>query len=296
MKLRICFSILFFSIAFLSRAQEISANVVVSAPGISAVNKSVINTLQRSVTEFINTTRWTDKVFEKNERIKANFYLIVKEYENNKFVCELNVSAVRPVYNSSYETTTLALSDKNVTFEYLEYQPLTFNPDNLDNNLTAVLAFYAYMIIGYDFDSFKMNAGKPYFQKAKEIQVTAAGQSMPGWDDTGKFFSRAKWVDQLLLPANIMFHKAVYTYHRMGLDLMADNPKNGKTNVIRAIQYLEKVNKKNGDLIIKIFFDTKSGEIVSVLSDGPETLNQKSIYDVLMNLAPMYRMKWDKIK
>ncbi len=296
MKLRSYFSLIVFISVLSVRAQEISATVVVSAPGINAVNRSVFSTLERSLTEFINTRKWTGKVFKKEERIKANFYLVVREYQDNRFKCELNVSAFRPVYNSSYETNLLSISDKQVEFEYLEYQTLDFNPDNLNNNLTAVFAFYVYMILGYDFDSFKLNAGREFFQKAKEIQVTASGQGYPGWDDKGKFFSRARWVNQLLASSNIMFHKAFYTYHRQGLDLMADDPKKAKTHIIRTFQYLQNPDKKNADLIIKLFYDAKSDEIVNILSGGPETLNQKLAYDLLMEQAPMYRMKWEKIK
>ncbi len=294
-KLLIFYSITFFFFAQTFRAQELKADVVVSAPGITTVNKNVFKTLERSITEFLNTTRWTNKVFKPEEKIKANFYIVVKEYKNNRFVCDLNVSGIRPVYNSSYETNTITVSDKNFTFTYLEYQPISFNAEMLDNNLTAVLAFYVYMIIGYDFDSFKLNAGRPYFEKAKSIQATAAGQGFAGWENQGKFFSRAEWVDQLLLASNIMFHKAFYTYHRLGLDKMADDPMEGKTNIIRSLQYLETVNNKNADILIKLFFDTKSDELVRILSGGPDTVNQNLVYEILMNLAPMYRMKWDNL-
>jgi hypothetical protein len=268
---------------------------VVTDRGIQTVNRNVFKTLEKSITDFLNTTVWTNRVFEKNERIKANFYLVVKEYKNNRFTCELSVSAVRPVYNSSYETNLFTVSEKNISFEYVEYQQLTFNPEMLDNNLTATLAFYAYMIIGYDFDSFKMNAGRPYFQKAKEIVSTAEGMGMPGWENTGKFFSKSKWIDQLLLPGNIMFHKSIYTYHRLGLDAMSEDARKGKTNIIYALQYLEKLSSRDSDLLVKLFFDTKSDEIVQVLSGGPAVPNQKNVREILMRIAPMYRMKWEKI-
>ncbi len=288
-------TVLIFLHSLYLQGQELQVDVVVSAPGVTNVNKQIFRTLEKSITEFFNTTRWTERVFKPEERIKAHLVLVVKEYKDNHFVCEMNIASYRPVYNSNYETLLLQFADKNVRFTYLEYQPLTFNPDILDNDLTTLLAFYAYVILGYDFDSFKLNAGNEYFKKAKEIQVTAAGQGMAGWESQGKSFSRARWIDQLLLPSNIMFHKAFYTYHRHGLDQMADDLTKGKTNVIRAIQYLEKVPENSSDLLIKTFFNTKADEIVQILSQGPKTANQKLIYDTLMKLAPMYRMKWEQL-
>jgi len=292
------YSLLFFLLINLypANAQEIQANVRVMAPGITTVNKNIFKTLEKSIREFLQSQKWTDRVFKPEEKIKANFYFVVKEYKNNHFVCQLNISALRPVFNSSYETQTITVADKNVQFDYLEYQPLTFNPEMLDNNLTAVLAYYVYIILGYDFDSFKINGGQPYFRKAKEIQVNAAGQGLPGWENQGKFFSRAEWVDQLLLPANSVFHRAFYTYHRQGLDYMADDPAKGKRGVIRSLQLLRNVNKKNGDILIKLFFDTKSDEIVRILSGGPFLPEMKNVYEILMDLAPMYRSKWEKLK
>lgn len=292
------YSLLFFLFINLypANAQEIQANVRVMAPGITTVNKNIFKTLEKSIREFLQSQKWTDRVFKPEEKIKANFYFVVKEYKNNHFVCQLNISALRPVFNSSYETQTITVADKNVQFDYLEYQPLTFNPEMLDNNLTAVLAYYVYIILGYDFDSFKINGGQPYFRKAKEIQVNAAGQGLPGWENQGKFFSRAEWVDQLLLPANSVFHRAFYTYHRQGLDYMADDPAKGKRGVIRSLQLLRNVNKKNGDILIKLFFDTKSDEIVRILSGGPFLPEMKNVYEILMDLAPMYRSKWEKLK
>ncbi len=294
-KFLVWFSLFWAGFYFEAGAQEFQADVTVDASSINTSNLSVFKTLQNDLTSFINSKRWTKKVFKENERIKVIFYFVVKSYSNDKFQCELNVSVLRPVYGSGYETPLFTISDKNVQFEYQQYQPLEFNPDNLQSNLTATVAFYLYMALGYTFDSFKFNAGKEYFAQAQNIQQTAASTGMPGWEKTNDFFTKAKWVEQLLTNSNIMFHKAIYTYHRFGLDMMSGNLINGKTNLIRGIQYLTKVNRNNADFIIKLFFDTKSDEIVNVLKEGPRTSNQRNIKKILMDLAPMYSVKWEEI-
>ncbi|NPA43034.1 MAG: DUF4835 family protein [Chlorobi bacterium] len=285
------FLLILFSLT--ARTQEINAEVRVEAPPGLAANRQIFITLENSIREFLNTRKWTRHTFLPHERIRATFMLVVREYKDNRIKCELNISAFRPVYNSTYESPLLTVSDKKVEFNYVQYQPLEFNPEILDNNLTAVLAFYVYMILGYDFDSFKEFGGTEYFKTAKEIQVNAAGQGLPGWENKGGFFSRAEWVDQLLLNENQPFHRAMYSYHRLGLDLMASNPRKGKEGVIRAIRMLHMLTPQNADVIIKIFFDTKADEIFRILSGGPEVPSQKNIKQILIKLAPMYRMKWE---
>ncbi len=300
MKLRrlyksVSFLLVFFFFLGPAVSQELNADVVVDASRLNTANLSVFKTLEKDLRRFINTKHWTRKIFDKQERIKCSFVLSVTEYKNNSMTVELHVSAYRPVFNSSYETTLFTVKDENLRFDYQEYQPLIYNEGQMDNNLTAVIAYYAYMIIGYQFDSFKRNGGKPFFEKAKNIQTLASGSGIAGWDDRGKFFSRAKWVDQLLNPSNAMFHQAFYTYHRFGLDMMADNLTSGKTNIIRAIQYLEKLDKSRSDLIVKLFFDAKSHEIAGILKEGPVTPNAKRIKSLLLSLAPAYANLWEEI-
>jgi len=298
MKFRIYKYLFLFAAFFLFRplpAQELRVNVKVEAPGIQTVNRQVFQTLEKSIRDFLQTTRWTDQTLEPHERIKANFYFVIREYKNNHYAAELNITAYRPVYNSTYETPTLMVSDKNVSFQYVEFQPLQYTPGLLDDNLTAILAYYAYMIIGYDFDSFRLNAGKPYFEEAKKIQAAAAGQAFPGWENRGKFFSRAEWVEQLLLPANDGFHKAFYTYHRQGLDYLADEPERAKRSIVRAIKLLDNLDRKKADILIKLFFDTKVDEIVKIFSDDRPTAENRELVRILTDLAPMYRNRWEQI-
>jgi len=286
---------IFLSVGFLSYGQELNAEVIVDASRLNTANLSVFKTLEKDLNNFINSKHWTRKVFGKEERIKCTFILSVVEYKDNNMKVELHVSASRPVYNSTYETLLFSVKDENVKFSYQEYQPLIYNEGQLDNNLTAVIAYYAYMILGYQFHSFKLNAGKPYFEKAKNIQSLASGQGWTEWDDRGKFFSRAKWVDQLLNPSNMSFAQAFYTYHRFGLDMMADQMSMGKANIVKAINYLNKLDRKRSDLIIKLFFDAKADEITGVLKEGPRASNLQKVKNILLELAPYYADKWKEL-
>lgn len=277
--------------------QEFRAQVTVDASQIPTSNLSVFKTLEKDWQSLINKTRWTDRVFESNERIECSFLLSVRKYENNRIEAELSISSFRPVYNSTYKTPLLLLSDKKVVFNYQEYQPLTFTDYQYENNLVSITAFYLYMILGYDFDSFKNGAGKPYFEKAQKVAEMAAGAGASGWDlEAAGKFSRRRWVQEVLDENNTMFHTAFYNYHRRGLDFMADDPRKGKTGVAHTLQQLGKLDRTRSQLLLKLFFDAKSDEIVRIFSGGPRVPAQQHLPDVLMELAPYYQAKWNRIK
>ena len=276
-------------------AQEFNASVTVDASGLATSNLEIFKTLEHDLTSLINKTHWTKRIFRPEERIECAFYIVVHKYEGDYFEAELNVSAFRPVYNSTYKTLTISVSDKNFKFKYQQYQPLEYNEFSYDNNLVGTIAYYLYMILGYDFDSFKTGAGLPYFKQAQKIAEMAAGTGAPGWEHSGKFFSRINWVQQLLYEENTMFHNAFYTYHRLGLDMMADNPKEAKTQIIHALQQMTKLDSHRADLLIRLFFDAKSDEIVQIFSSGEPPSNQKLLKSLLIELAPFYRNKWEQI-
>jgi len=285
-----------FLLTFPLRGQEFNARVIVDASALSTPNLPVFQTLENDLTALINKRHWTDKSFKPVERIECTFYLVILRYEDNRFDAQLNVTAYRPVYHSTYKTLTLTVADKQFSFNYQQYQPLEFNEYTFDNNLTGTIAFYLYMILGYDFDSFKIGAGKPYFEKAQKIAEMASAQGLKGWEENPRSFSRLGWVNEALNPQNTQFHNAFYTYHRTGLDLLADDPVKGKSHIVHALQQLNRLDKTRADLLLRLFFDAKSDEIVQIFNDGPVPPNQKFLYDLLMELAPYYKAKWDKIR
>ena len=280
-------------------AQEFKAKVLVNASSVRGSNKQVFNTLQKAIETFFNKTRWTDKQFQDYEKIKVDVLLNIKEYDinKNKVKAELYFRSYRPVYKSDYETLLLNLIDKDFGFTYREFEKLDFNLELFDSNLTSTLAFYAYVALGHDFDSSKENAGRPYYEKAEIIQNNAEQNSISGWEKENKNNTKGDLIELLLDDNSNFYKKAVYTYHRWGLDMMADKLAIGKNNIITAINYMQKLKEqnRNSDFLIKVFFDTKSDEIVQIFTAGPP-VNTSFVVNKLRNLAPNYDFKWDEIE
>ena len=297
---KLLFIILWQFIWVSGQAQEFNCEVSINAAGVRGSNKQVFKTLERAIKDFVNHNRWTEKQFQEHEKIKCDILLNVKDYDikNNRITAELYFRSYRPVYNSDYETLLLNLVDKNFQFKYREFEKLDFNIDMFENNLTSTLAFYLYVALGYDANSFKENAGKEYFEKAEQIQLNAEqNTSDPGWKRENKNNSKGDFIEQLLNENSLFYHKAIYTYHRWGLDMMADNLPLGKNNIITAINYLTKFKQinKNGDYLLKVFFDAKADEIVQIFKAGPP-VNVSFVLTKLRDLAPNYDFKWDEIQ
>jgi hypothetical protein len=295
-KLFLFFSILFSSFGY---SQEFKCHVTVDASGIRGTNKQVFKTLEKSLENLINTTQWTDLNLSDKEKIKGDLILNIKSFDpkKNSFESELFFRIYRPVYMSEYQTLILNLIDKKFDFNYKEFQNLDFNPDFIDNNLTAGVAFFAYIGLGHYFDTFKEKEGIKYFQLAENIQKSADQNNMRGWEAKNKGIGKGDLIEALVDPQNSYYHRALYTYHRWGLDKMADNPKMGKSNILTAINYLSKLkqNNENASYLIKIFFDAKADEITQIFIEGPP-VNINYIVNKLNNLAPQYSQKWDEIK
>jgi len=284
--------------AFQVQAQEFKFNVTIDATSIRGSNKQVFNTLQRALKEFVNKNRWTDYRYQDYEKIKGDIILNVKKYDrnNNKITAELYFRAYRPTFQSDYETLLLNVVDKSFEFTYREFEKLDFNLELYESNLSSTISFYLYVALGSDFNSFKEGTGKEFFEKAEIIQNNADQNGVKGWAKDNKNNSKGDLIEQLLNQESTYFHKAIYTYHRWGLDNMADNTKLGKNNIISAINYLSKFNQdnKNGQFLTKIFFDTKADEIVQIFTSGPK-VNTNFVVLKLRSLAPNYDFKWDEI-
>ncbi len=280
-------------------AQEFKCKVTIDASAVRGSNKQMFKTLEQSVKELINSQKWTDHTFKSHEKIKCDLIINVKSYDpkRNSVESELYFRSYRPVYHSDYETLLLNLVDKNFVFKYKQFENLSFNPDFIDNNLTATIAYYLYIALGHDFDSFKENGGKEYYNIAEKIQKSAAQNNMNGWQARNKGTGKGDLIEALTDPQNNYYHRSIYTYHRWGLDKMADNPKLAKANITSALNYLSKLKNasENSDYLIKIFFDAKADEIAQIFSEGPE-VNINYIVNKLESLAPQYSQKWEEIK
>ncbi len=286
--------IAFFSIG--AQAQEMNATVTIDAQQTGQPNFQVFRTLENQLTEFINTTSWTEDSYKTQERIDANFTIIVSSFDGDDFNASLQVQASRPVFGSTYDTPIYNYNDKAMSFNYKEFENLTFNPNTYDSNLVAVVVFHIYTILGMDADSFSLGGGESHFETAKQIVNTAASSNFSGWKATDGLQSRYRFNDALLSNVYDEFHTAMYQYHRLGLDLMHNNQKDGKQGAVDAITSLKSINdRRPNSFLIRTFFDAKSDEIAAMFSGGP-SVDVTTLIDNLNRLAPTKRTTWSAIK
>ncbi len=283
----LCCSLALASLPCIGQGQELNARVTVNSDQIEGTNKSVFNTMQSSLTEFINDRKWTDATFAVNERIDCNFTIIVNEQDDNSFSAEIQVQARRPVYNSSYTTTLFNYRDTEFDFEYTEYEQFTYNANNLSSNLTATIIFYVYVILGMDFDSFSPLGGKTYFERAQEVvRMAQAQNSWNGWKAFESTSNRHALITALTDNASETFRNMWYTYHRRGLDEMAANPSRGRTTIIETLQSLEAFYKQRPvSLLLRIYSEAKLDEVVSIYSEATRQEKQAG-YKLLSNIFP----------
>lgn len=267
-----------------SIAQELNARVTVNASQVgSQVSRKVFQNLQADLTTFLNNRKWTGDTYQQQEKISCNFLLIVRQGENNVYNASLTVQAARPVYNSSYQTPLINFQDESVVFRYAEFQPLEFNEsrvsgtDGLASNLTATFAFYAYVILGLDYNSFSLKGGDPYFQKAMNIVNNAPeGREIAGWKAFDGRRNRYWLIENLTSSKYALAHDAMYNYYRLGLDNMYENEPEARAAVLNAItQFNTLNNNQQNSMIIPFFFQGKSREIVQMFKKAPPPEKQR---------------------
>lgn len=287
--------VLLFILSGVSNAQELNCTVEFNTSQVAATNQQIFKTLQKSLVEFINNTKWTDKVYKPNEKINCSFFFNITSFDNvNQFTGSLQVQASRPVFNSSYTTSILNLNDKEVNFSYNEFQVLSFNPNGFDSNLISVIAFYANMIIAFDSDSFALEGGNKALETALSIVNLAQQTQEKGWMSTGNQ-NRYYLVNDMISPMYSSVRKAIYEYHLEALDKMVDDAKNAKLNFVKSIKTLSEVSRSRPNAYLtRVFFDAKADEIVSVLKDGPK-IDNKEVVDILNQLSPTNSSKWSQI-
>jgi hypothetical protein len=267
-----------------TNAQELQARVSINSSQVgTSVDKKVFQTLQGALTSFLNNRKWTDDAYQPNEKINCNFLLTISSAEDNVFTGSLTVQAVRPVYNSTYVTPLINFQDESITFKYVEYQSIEFNEnrvsgnDGLTSNLTATLAFYAYIIIGLDYNSFSLRGGDPYFQKAQNIINNAPdGRDIVGWKAFDGQRNRYWLMENLTNNKYALIHDAMYNYYRLGLDNMYDDEKKGREGVLNAIMQFTTINNdQQNSMIVPFFFQGKSNEIVKIFKKAPPEEKQR---------------------
>ncbi|TVZ53269.1 DUF4835 family protein [Dokdonia sp. Hel_I_53] len=290
------FTIVFvFLVSTISIGQELNAVVIINAEQTAKADLQVFKTLERALTEFVNNTKWTDRVYKQQEKIDCSFNIIVTELDGNSFRASVQVGASRPVYGSNYFTPTLNFNDKQFDFNYTEFQPLVFNPNVYESNLVSVMAFYAYTIIGIDASTFKLGDGDSFFEEAKQIITTAQPSSETGWNPQDGAQSRYRLNEDLLSPNFREFNGVMYNYHRNGLDVMVQDKKRSKQKIATTIVQLETMYRKRpNNFLTRVFFDTKADEIASMFSGGPQ-VSITDLVETLNTIAPTKSQYWKTI-
>ena len=279
------------------QAQELEAKVVVNHSKIQGTNNSVFTTLQEAMTEFLNTRKWTNSQYTAQERIACSFNLIVNEYsDEGRFGCSLMVQANRPVYNASYNTTVLNFNDNAVDFSYIEHDKLEYSDDIIDNNLTAVLAYYAYLIIGLDMDTFAPKGGTDILHKAENVVNNAQMLGEDGWKAFGDSKNRHAIVNDYMNGAMEPYRQLLYDYHRKGLDEMAQNAERGRSNITTSLTLLEKTKQdKPMSILPQLFTEIKKDELQGIYSKGT-TKEKEEVCRILTLVNPSFTEEWEKIK
>ncbi|MDO9153805.1 MAG: DUF4835 family protein [Paludibacter sp.] len=276
-------------------AQELNCNIQINSDQIQGSNKSVFNTLQKSVFEFVNNRNWTELKYLNTEKIECSMNIIIKRVDGEVFTSEIQVQSRRPVYNSVYNTTLFNFKDNSFTFNYKEFDQLEMNENTITSNLTAVLAYYAYIIIGYDMDSYSRFGGTPYFQAAERIVNMAQAADLSGWKAFESTRNRYALINNLTDEAFKKFRNYFYEYHRLGLDELTLNVTNGRAKIAAGLPVLRETNRSRPSAIaIATFLDAKTDEIVSIFSNASEK-EKKEAVEVLTDVNPTQTEKYAKI-
>ncbi|TXN35452.1 DUF4835 family protein [Flagellimonas hymeniacidonis] len=277
-------------------AQELNCTVTVNSDQVSQTNQQIFRTLERSLNDFVNKSKWTNRVYKENERVNARMFITVTQYESDRFEANIQIQSSRPVFNSSYESPVFNYKDDAFNFQYQEFQPLVFNENVFDSNLVGVLTYYIYIILGLDADTFSLEGGDDLFRKAQNIVTQAQGSNFSGWSQETGTRTRFELVDNLLSNSFREYRIAMYNYHRKGLDILGDNNSTGKQVISGSMRLFETLIKRRPNaFLIQTFFDAKSEEIQNIFSDGPK-VDIVKLKETLNRVAPFYSNTWNEIK
>jgi hypothetical protein len=280
-----------------AEAQDLNARVQILSPQIQNTNNKPIEALQQAMSEFLNNRKWSVNELKPQERIDCNIVFNLKEWDgSSNYKGEAQIISSRPVFGTSYNTTLLSVSDKNFEFTYTEGQPLDFSDQNFQNNLSSILAFYAYVIVGLDADSFSKMGGTDYFAKAQTVVNNAQNAPFGGWKAFENLRNRYWISENLQNKTFIPLREALYSYHRQGLDLMSDDINKGRKNIASAIEKLTELDKqKQGSILNNIFFSAKADEIIDIFKKS-DPLERTKVYNVMVEVDPANASKYEELK
>ena len=278
-------------------AQELNVRVQVTAPKVQNINKNTVDLIQQVIRNYLNNNKWSSETYQPQEKIECNLVITITAFDGSSaYSAEAQIQSSRPVYGSAYNTTLLNLSDKDFDFVYNEGQPLDFSDQNYLSNLSSMLSFYAYTIIGMDKDSFKKLGGTPYYIKAQNILNLAQSSGNNGWKPSDGLRNRY-WLNENLLNKNFQDLRVfIYNYHRNTLDLLQQDPAKGAKLLLGILQDLQQMDKqKLGSIFPNVYFATKAEEIVDIVSMGTAQDKQQA-YTLLSEIDPANLKRYDALK
>ena len=280
----------------LAAAQELNCQVTFNTDQIEGTNKQVFETLQQAVSEYMNTTVFTNAQFAANEKIDCRMFFTIKEYKDDTFTGDLQVQSTRPVYNSSYTTTLINFKDTKLEFAYRENEPLVYSVNNMESQLTAILNFYAFLFLAVDFDSFAPNGGEPYFERLQQIVQMAQSSGESGWNAFEDTKNRSAVLSGFTDAATSGIRKLMYDYHRTGLDNMSVSVDKGRAAITESLSEIEKIyNTSPMSVILSMFKDAKFDELVNIYSKAPAEERSK-VYNLLQPIYPTEEKRLEEIK
>ena len=300
MKRRLAFLLSLLLMVASAEAQELQAKVTINRQQVQGTDASVFENLQQTLEQFMNERQWTALQFQENERIVVNFNITVSKYDasQNRFTATALIQANRPVYNSAYTTTLYNNTDRNFNFDFAQFDQLNFNEESVDNQLTALFAYYAYLIIGLNLDSFSPMGGTDVLQRCMNLVNNCQDLGFPGWksfeDSRNRFAIINDYLDEAMKP----FRQLQYDYYRTGLDEMAQNVERGRTNVTTALENdLKKAHEdKPLSLLPQIWTDYKKDELANIYKGKGTQKEKESVYDILFSINASQNNSWEKIK
>ncbi|MDR1896883.1 MAG: DUF4835 family protein [Prevotellaceae bacterium] len=280
-------------------AQELKCNVTINSSKIQGTNKSVFTTLQTALNEFMNGTKWTNNAFSDEERIECSFFITINEYGGSKSSGTLQVQARRPVYGTSYQTIILNHVDDDFSFDYIEFDRLDFDLRSFKSNLTSMMAFYAYLILGIDYDSFSLKGGSQFFDNAQMIISYAQKEGYSGWNPYENANRKNRyWIIENILSSSYSYERnAYYKYHRLGLDQCADNLVEGRKQILQALSDIQRTFDSQSEIstpYLRLFFDAKSEELVNIFV-GATQEEKSEAYALLTKIDSFNPSKYRKI-
>jgi hypothetical protein len=280
-------------------AQELRCSISVSANKITGANREIFQSMQMDLYDFVNNKKWTSHTYSTNERIECSMNIqLNQQIGSDEYIGSITVQSMRPAFNSSYKTTMLNIRDEVFRFNYKEFQTIEFAEQGNKDNLTSVLAYYAYIILGFDYDSYSLNGGTEYFEKARTI--VSESQNFPGtkngWKAFESDYNRYWIVENILNNAYQPYRDCIYAYHRKGLDAMAESVEGGRAEIAESLRLIQRIFRTRSKLYItQMFFDAKSNELVNIFSESTED-ERGRVVQILSECDPTNATKYDNIK